>query len=90
MRFTVVMHPTTPQKYEGVLKLPAASVPHPKGEHLAATKAASPPLEPPAHLLPQRTLKSLGFQLFSKDFASLLPITFTFFGSNRFCVTPFD
>lgn len=45
------MNPTTPQKWAGTLILPPTSDPIPKGLKLAATKPASPPVDPP-HDLP--------------------------------------
>ena len=39
-----------PQKLAGILTDPPMSVPIPTGEQLAATRAASPPEEPPADL----------------------------------------
>lgn len=40
-----------PQKSGGTLPLPAVSVPKAKGTHLAATRPASPPDEPPQVLV---------------------------------------
>ena len=37
----------TPLKWDGTLKLPPKSVPIEKGTHLVATRAASPPDDPP-------------------------------------------
>jgi hypothetical protein len=44
------LNPTTPQKAGGIRTLPPISEPIPKGTHLAATKEASPPEEPPTSL----------------------------------------
>ena len=43
----VGLNPTMPQKEAGPRRDPATSVPIANGTHLIATKAASPPLEPP-------------------------------------------
>ena len=41
------LNPYTPQKAAGILTDPPESVPTPKAQTLEATRAASPPEEPP-------------------------------------------
>ncbi len=45
------MNPQSPLKQAGILIEPPRSAPIPIGEHLEATRAPSPPLEPPGVLL---------------------------------------
>jgi hypothetical protein len=46
-RVDVGLKPTIPQKAAGILSDPATSLPIASGTHSMATKAASPPDEPP-------------------------------------------
>ena len=48
MRSAVGLKPYTPQQSDGMRMEPAMSVPIPSGEPLNATRAPSPPLDPPA------------------------------------------